>query len=98
MKAWDEPESDTLCALCGRHKPLTFHHLIPRTCHSNKWFRKRFTAEEMRSRGVDLCYDCHDYVHKTFGEKELGRHYNTLAALSAEEGVARFVDWVKRQR
>jgi hypothetical protein len=97
MTSRDELESDTLCALCGRQKPLTFHHLIPRTCHRNKWFKKRFSKEEMRFRGVDLCYDCHDYIHKTFTEKELGRHYNTLEALSAHDGVARFVDWVRRQ-
>ena len=30
-----ESRSDAPCALCGRHKPLTFHHLIPRICHIN---------------------------------------------------------------
>jgi hypothetical protein len=97
MTASDGLEADTLCALCGRQKFLGFHHLIPRTCHSSKWFRKRFSRFEMQVRGVYLCHDCHDHIHKVFSEKELGRHLNTLAALSAHEDVARFVDWVKRQ-
>ena len=97
MITGDEGESGTLCALCSRHKPLTFHHLIPRTCHSNKWFKKRFSKTEMRFRGVDLCYDCHDHIHKVFTEKELGRHLHTLEDLSAHEEVAKFVGWVRRQ-
>ena len=93
----DRLESNNACALCGRHKPLTFHHLIPRTCHSNKWFKKRFTKTEMKSRGVDLCSDCHHHIHALFTEKELGRNLNTLAALSSDEEVTKFVDWVRRQ-
>ncbi len=31
------------CELCQRtpRKGTTEHHLIPRTCHRNKWFKKR---------------------------------------------------------
>lgn len=86
------------CALCGRLRSLTFHHLIPRTCHSNKWFKKNFSREEMHSRGIDLCRDCHLFLHKQFGEKELGRSYNSLDLLLAEEKVQRFVRWVRGKR
>ena len=93
-----EPGSESHCALCGRNKPLAFHHLIPRTCHRNKWFRKRFSRSRMRSSGIDLCHDCHKHIHTLYTEKELGRNYNTLEALSADKDVAKFVDWVSRQR
>ena len=86
------------CQLCGRFRPLTFHHLIPRTCHSNKWFRKRFTREDMHTRGLDLCRDCHHFLHRQYTEKELGRSLNTRELLLAEEGVVRFVEWVRRKR
>jgi hypothetical protein len=66
-------------------------------CHTNKWFKKRFSRTEMGHRTVTLCYDCHDYIHVIFGEKELGRHYNTLEALLADEKVGKFVNWANRQ-
>jgi 5-methylcytosine-specific restriction endonuclease McrA len=86
------------CALCGRQKPLAFHHLIPRTCHSNKWFKKRFSRTEMSHRVVALCADCHDHIHTLFSEKELGRRFNKLEALAENEEVAKFVGWVQKQR
>ena len=84
--------------MCGREKRLTFHHLIPRTCHSNKWFRKNFEKEEMKTRGVDLCTQCHKYIHSVHSEKELGRYYNTLEALLADEKIAKYVAYAKKQK
>jgi len=42
------------CELCKRENELTFHHLIPRTNHKNKWFKKNFTREEM-NQGINIC-------------------------------------------
>lgn len=86
------------CELCGRPGHLTFHHLIPRTCHSNKWFKKRFTREEMQSRGLNLCRQCHSYIHDEFDEKELGRELNTRDALLANDKVFRFLQWVRKRK
>ena len=86
------------CELCGRLQLLTFHHLIPRTCHSNKWFKKRFTREDMQTRGLDLCRKCHSFIHSHFEEKELGRALNTRDALLDNEKIFRFVQWVRKQR
>ena len=82
------------CELCGRERDLTFHHLIPRTTHSNRWFRKNFTRAQMQ-KGLMLCRDCHSAVH-TFvpSEKELGRHFNTRDALLSHERIGAFVAWV----
>ena len=84
---------ETGCALCGCDRPLTFHHLIPRKNHSNKWFKKNFTREEMTHRGIDVCRPCHSYLHKVLSEKELGRTYNTREALLQHELIARFVEY-----
>jgi hypothetical protein len=86
------------CALCGHDCELTFHHLIPRRCHSNKWFRKNFSREEMRTRGINVCRPCHRMIHRSHAEKELGRTYNTLAALLESEPVATYVEWARKKR
>jgi len=85
------------CELCGREATLTFHHLIPRTLHSNKWFKKNYTREQMAA-GLELCRDCHGTIHTHIDEKQLGREYATREALLAHPEVARFVAWRARQR
>lgn len=88
------------CQLCGRltKRGTNEHHVIPRTCHSNKWFKKRFTREQMHET-IDVCRDCHHTIHRLIpDEKELGRHYNSLEKLFAHEGIARFLTWVRRQK
>ncbi len=88
------------CSLCNRitKRGTTEHHLIPRTCHSNKWFKKRFTREQM-SETVDVCRDCHKAIHRLIpDEKELGRSYNTLEGLRSHEEISKFLTWVRRQK
>ena len=88
------------CELCERFpkRGLTRHHLIPRTCHSNKWFRKRYARDEM-NRTIGVCRDCHSAIHRfTPSEKELGRRFNTLQKLATHPELARFVAWVRRRR
>lgn len=76
----------------------TEHHLIPRTCHKNKWFKKNFSRQQM-SETVSLCRECHQGVHRFVpSEKELGRHYNTIEKLLAHEAIGRFVQWVRKQK
>lgn len=82
-----EPEH---CEICEKELPLTFHHLIPKKCHSNKWFRKRYTREEMNTRGIYVCRKCHSYIHSIAGNKELGRDYNTLENLLKHEKMVSF--------
>jgi len=85
------------CELCERERRLTFHHLIPVTLHTNRWFKRNFSRDEMH-RGVMLCRDCHDAVHRFIPHKELGRDFNTLDKLRAHPDVGRFVAWISRQR
>lgn len=88
---------DGPCELCARERALTFHHLIPRTVHSNRWFKRRYTREEL-ARGLDLCSDCHAAIHRFVpSEKELGRRYATREALLEHPEIAKFVAWVARR-
>ena len=81
------------CELCRRDPAYNFHHFIPRTLHSNKWFKKRFDRERM-AEGIDVCKLCHNAIHDLIpDEKELGRHYNTLESLLAHEEIAKYVAW-----
>lgn len=84
------------CALCKRDVPTTFHHLIPRTLHSTKWYKKTFTSDQLKA-GEELCSDCHDAVHRFIPEKVLGKDYNTLEKLLSHEKVAGFVAWVAKR-
>lgn len=86
------------CELCCAAEPHNFHHFIPRTLHRNKWFKKRYTREEMRG-GIEVCKDCHEAIHRLLpDEKELGRHYNTLEKLRAHPEVAKYVQWKRARR
>jgi len=86
------------CALCGSDKQITYHHLIPKTCHKNKWFKKNFDIDDMRNRHIMICRKCHSFIHKHYSEKHLGRELNTLELILAEEQVRKFIGWKKKQR
>ena len=86
------------CQLCARPMPLTFHHLIPRKVHGKPWFRRHFSREEMRGRGLWLCRPCHRAVHRFHDEQALGRQLNTLEALREDPAIARHVAWIAKRR
>lgn len=86
------------CELCGRENICTKHHLIPRSQHTNKWFKKNFTKEELHAT-VMLCkYDCHKTIHGFFSEKDLGKYYNTLEKLKKNAAVAHYLTWIVKQK
>ena len=88
------------CELCGRltKRGTTEHHLIPRTCHSNKWFKKRYSREQLYQT-ISVCRDCHRAIHDLIpDEKQLGRHFNTIELLLENEEIAKFVAWIRKQR
>ena len=88
------------CRLCGRvtKRGTTEHHLIPRTCHSNKWFKKNHTREQMQQT-ISVCRECHNAIHRFVPkEKTLGREFNTVELLLAHPEIASFVSWVRKQK
>lgn len=85
------------CELCGRENQVNFHHLIPRTLHTNKWFKKRYTKAEL-SKGIMVCkYTCHREIHNQITEKELGKNFNTLEKLLQHHIISKYVIWIKKQ-
>ncbi|MBM84071.1 MAG: hypothetical protein CMJ78_26255 [Planctomycetaceae bacterium] len=84
------------CELCGCEPPYNFHHCIPRTLHSNKWFKKNFTREQMQE-GLEVCRQCHRTLHEMIPEKGLGRDFNTREKLLAHPDFGKYVQW-KRKR
>lgn len=87
-----------LCELCQCEEAHNFHHFIPRTLHSNKWFKRRFSREQMRE-GLHLCKPCHTAIHDLLpSEKELGRDYNAREKLLAHPQVAAYVKWKRKRR
>jgi len=89
-------EMAKVCALCGTDKLITFHHLIPKSCHANKWFRKHFDKPDMQERGIDLCRRCHSFIHKKFSEKVFGRELNTLDKLRQNETIHAYIKWARK--
>jgi len=87
----------TTCELCQLEPATSFHHLIPRTLHSNRWFKKNYTRDEMR-RGIDVCRRCHRAIHEFVREKELGRNFNTKQRLLEQPDVAKYIAWRRRRR
>lgn len=85
------------CEFCLRDKPLTEHHLIPRTLHHTKWFEKTFSKKEMKERTVMICNDCHKAVHDFEDEKTLGREFNTKEKLMLHPKMANFIKWIYKR-
>ena len=87
------------CELCGSNQDvLNFHHLIPRTLHSNKYFKKLYTTLYMATHGIWICQtECHKQIHKFIEEKEMGMKYNTLEKLLSHPKVSKFVEWRKKR-
>ncbi len=84
------------CEFCKRDLKLTEHHLIPKTLHDNKWFKKNFSNEQL-DEFIELCRDCHDAIHQFIEEKDMGRNYNTKEKLLNHEKVANFVKWISNK-
>ena len=79
--------ADRPCPLCGRRmikgQSLNVHHLVPRM------FGGRETALIHRV--------CHGKIHSVFSEAELAREYHTFERLRANDQIAKFIRWVRRQ-
>ncbi|WP_435017299.1 hypothetical protein TA3x_004903 [Tundrisphaera sp. TA3] len=99
MPTMAPPAEPDACELCDRDKPLTFHHLIPKSVHKKNRFKDQYTKAEMRHSGLYLCSPCHSGIHDLIpDEKELAARYATKEALLSHEAIARHVAWVAKQK
>ena len=85
------------CPFCRRQLPLTFHHLIPRKLHRRSHYRRSYSRERL-GRGIYICRDCHDGIHRTYTEAELAKHYDSPRALAEDPALRRHFLWLSRQR
>ena len=92
-------ECGNKCELCGSdHDELNFHHLIPRTLHSNKVFKKKYDKKFMNEHGIWICeHHCHKQIHRFLKEKEMGLKYNTIELLLSHPEIKKFIDWRKKR-
>ena len=85
------------CELCARENILTFHHLIPKCLHTNKWFKANYSREQM-NKGLMLCkYECHKEIHLLISNKDLGKYYNTKKLLLSHINVKSYIKWIKKK-
>ena len=85
-----------ICELCEVYTASSFHHFIPKTVHSNKWFKKRYSRADM-GEGIDVCRDCHHVIHDLIPrEKDLARDYNTVGKLKDHSQLRKYLKWRRR--
>lgn len=90
------PPQPDRCELCRRPvAKLTRHHLIPRRLHSKRRFLKLFSREDMITRTLWVCRPCHNAIHRTCSEYELGLTFNSREKLLEIEELRVFVDWLR---
>ena len=82
--------------LCGREKPLTFHHLVPKAMHRKKRIQKRFTKEELRSGGWYVCRLCHDGIQDLISAMEPAEKFVTKESLLAHPALDKHGAWVRK--
>jgi hypothetical protein len=76
-----------ICELCEREVSRTSrHHLLPK----QKGGRHTKT--------VELCQPCHSTIHKTYTNAQLARHFTALETLREAEGLAVYLDWVRKRK
>lgn len=78
-----------ICPLCLRPIPQgarqSLHHLVPK-------LRGGRHGPTIRVHQI-----CHNEVHAALSETDLARTYNTVEALRAHPGLARFFAWVAKK-
>lgn len=86
-----------MCPCCHRVTRLTFHHLIPKKMHRRSFFKKHYTKEE-KQRGVMICRQCHNGIHRFYDEMTLAKALNSLVLIKGDPKLAAFFHWVSKQR
>ena len=75
-----------ICELCGRHQvETTIHHLLPKEMGGT------FGAT------ANLCIPCHKQIHALYPNEEIAARLATLPDLRADEKLARFIKWIRKQ-
>ena len=58
---------------------------------------KQYGKDEMLTKGIWLCTDCHATIHLHIDHLDLALNYQSVEALLAHPEIGKFVNWVKKQ-
>lgn len=64
---------------------VSLHHLVPR----EKGGRYSET--------VPLCQPCHSTIHRTYSNRELALHFNTISLLQQAPGLQNYLSWIRKR-
>jgi len=85
------------CALCDLNYDdetlLNFHHLIPKSFHSNKRILKQYSKEFLNKNGVYLCISCHNKLHSCIDEKDMAFEINTIEKIKENDEIKTWIKW-----
>ena len=87
------------CALCEieyNDNNINFHHLIPKSFHSNKRILKQYNKEYLNTYGVYLCIPCHNKLHSCIDEKEMAFNLNTLEKIKENKDIIKWINWKQK--
>ena len=87
------------CALCNleyNEDEINFHHLIPKSFHSNKKIAKLFNKEYLNTYGVYLCKACHNKLHSCITEREMAVNLNTIEKIKENEDIKNWIIWKQK--
>ncbi|NBS11159.1 MAG: hypothetical protein EBS77_00615 [Gammaproteobacteria bacterium] len=74
---------------------MTAHHLIPKTEHRRRWVIETYGRERCRTDIAWLCAPCHRHLHRCISERDLAKHYPSIALLSEHPEIQAFVQWIQ---
>ena len=87
------------CALCGIEyddNNVNFHHLIPKSFHSNKRILKQYDKDYLNTYGVYLCLACHNKLHSCIDEKDMAFDLNTIEKIKNHFEIAKWINWKQK--
>ena len=75
---------------------LNFHHLIPKSFHSNKRIQKNYSKDFLNKYGVYLCISCHNKLHSCINEKDLAFKFNSIEKIKEVNDIQKWIEWKKK--
>lgn len=85
------------CALCHRQMLLTWHHLYPRDVHK-KFLKRGMMTQSDCIRGINVCRQCHNTIHRSFDNETLAERLHSLDSLMEQEFIQKWVAYARKQK
>lgn len=85
------------CVMCERHMPLTWHHLYPREVQK-KFLKRGLMTEADKLRGINICRQCHNTIHRSFDNEMLAGQLHSVESLLEQEVIQKWVSYASKQK